>query len=465
MIVLGRSLYLRLVIRVGLVLVVSAVALLIAIWFSTRLAANAAYDRILTGSALSIAENTWYNNGAVNVDAPISAFSMLSAGDQVFYAVIDPDGRTVAGDPEFKLPIPWNKLADGPLVIRAVYLGLPVSIAIIGRRMPVAGPNPWAVIMVAQTNNGRESFTANLAVNASLVIIVMGLVTVIAAMFTLYQALSPLKNIGVAIQRRDLHDLSPLNIEVPAEIHPLISSINQFMHRLTVHRELMRRVIGDAAHQLRTPVTALISQTELLSMQTDDGARQRTIARLSERTHDLGTLVNQLINHAMVQHRADSVQMETLDLAKLARDEMTAMLSHFAQRDLDIAMLAPDVPCLIVGDKVSIREGIKNILGNALQYGAPTRLHLEIVPVSAYWELQLRDDGPGIAKVDWDRIRKPFSARSGDRLGASLGLSIVEEVMRAHHGYMRFEVAENHDFIVALGFKAIPSEPPTVVLS
>ncbi|GAC1330584.1 MAG: sensor histidine kinase [Collimonas sp.] len=454
MIVVGRSLYLRLVIRVGLVLVVSAIALLIAIWFSTRLAANEAYDRILTGSALSIAENTWYTNGTVNVDAPISAFSMLTAGDQVFYAVLDPAGRTVAGDPEFKPVIPWDKLADGPLVIRGVYLDLPVSIAIVGRRLPAAGPQSWAVIMVAQTNNGRESFTKNLGTNASLVIIVMGLLTVIAAMFTLYQTLSPLKNIGIAIQRRDLHDLSPLSVEVPAEIHPLVSSINQFMHRLTVHRELMRRVIGDAAHQLRTPVTALLSQMELLSMQRDESGRLRHIARLGELTHHLGNLINQLINHAMVQQRADSVQFETLDLTVLARREMTDILSAHAQRNLDIAMLAPDQPCLISGDKISIREAIKNILGNALQYGARSRLHIEISRQDAAWELQFRDDGPGIPEADQDRIRKPFSARSGDRLGASLGLSIVEEVMRAHHGHMRFSYASNKDFVVTLSFKA-----------
>lgn len=455
MIVVGRSLYLRLVTRVGLVLVVSAIALLIAIWFSTRLAANEAYDRILTGSALSIAENTWYNNGTVNVDAPISAFSMLTAGDQVFYAVLDPAGRTVAGDPEFKPVIPWDKLANGPLVIRGVYLDLPVSIAIVGRRLPAAGPQSWAVIMVAQTNNGRESFTKNLGTNASLVIIVMGLLTVIAAMFTLYQTLSPLKNIGIAIQRRDLHDLSPLSIEVPAEIHPLVSSINQFMHRLTVHRELMRRVIGDAAHQLRTPVTALISQMELLSMQRDESGRLRHIARLSELTHHLGNLINQLINHAMVQHRADSVQFETLDLTALTRREMTDILSAHAQCNLDIAMLAPDEPCLIHGDKISIREAIKNILGNALQYGAPSRLHIEISRQDADWELQFRDDGPGIPEADQERIRKPFSARSGDRLGASLGLSIVEEVMRAHHGHMRFGYAANKDFVVTLSFRAV----------
>src|SRR5450830_1819159 len=122
--------------RVGLVLSISSIALLIAIWISTQLAANEAYDRILTGSALQIAENTWYQNGAVNVDVPLAAFSMLTAGDQVFYTVLDPNGRSVAGDADFKPDIPWKQLAEGPLLRDGYYQEIPVRMAIIGRRMP-----------------------------------------------------------------------------------------------------------------------------------------------------------------------------------------------------------------------------------------------------------------------------------------------------------------------------------------
>jgi len=451
---LGRSLYTQLAVRVGLVLAISGLILLVSIALSTRLAANNAYDRILTGSALQIAENTWYQNGTVNVDAPISAFSMLTANDQVFYTVLDPQGRVVAGDPEFRPTIPWDKLDQGPVVIQGSYLNLPVSIAFVGRRMPVAGSNPWAVVMLAQTNNARESFAKSLGTNASLVIGGMGLLTVIAALFTLYQALAPLKQISAAIQRRDLNDLSALTQEVPAEIRPLISSINEFMHRLGVSRALMRRVIGDAAHQFRTPVAALLSQMELLSMQRDDAGRAQHLARLRELTRHLGELINQLINHAMVQHRADSASLERIDLASLAREEMTEMLSHHAQRKLDLALNAPEQSCLILGDPVTLREALKNILDNALQYGATTLLHINISRTATDWELQIEDDGPGIPDAYWERIRQPFSARSGNRFGASLGLSIVEEVMRAHRGDMRFSRSASEHFFVILRFPA-----------
>ena len=125
-VVAGRSLYTRLVVRVGAVLLVSAAVLLIAIWISTQLAARQAYDRILTGSALQIAENTWYDHGEVNVDVPLAALSMLGTGDHAIYAVFDPRGRVIAGDAEFRPEIPWNELEQGPLLRDGDYLGTPV---------------------------------------------------------------------------------------------------------------------------------------------------------------------------------------------------------------------------------------------------------------------------------------------------------------------------------------------------
>ena len=469
MISIGRSLYTRLAMRVGLVLTISSTALLVAIWISTQMAANEAYDRILSGSALQIAENTWYQNGAVNVDVPLAAFSMLTAGDQVFYVVVDPAGRTVAGDPDFKPEIPWERLADGPLLRDGAYLDTPVRMAIIGRRMPVAGTHPWAVIVLAQTNNARLSFAKSVSARALLVILAMGILTVIAAMFTLYQALSPLKSIETAIRQRSLDDLSPLSITVPVETHALVSAINAFMQRLKVHRALMRRVIGDAAHQLRTPVTALTAQMELLATQEDEEARRHHLNRLQERTRNLGALVNQLINHAMVQHRSDSVPQEKIDLTALVREQMAEHLSHqgYQERHLDLGMEAPPSPCLIMGDTLSLREAIKNVIGNALEYGARSLLHVELEclpPQQSTLDqahskslivLRVIDDGPGIPEADWERLRKPFSPRSGERVGASLGLSIVEEVMQQHGGTLQFGFTAAGHFMVQLRFVAL----------
>ncbi|AJC18315.1 sensor histidine kinase [Pandoraea sputorum] len=449
MIVPGRSLYLRLVIRMGAVLAFAVVAVLLGIWFSTRAAVDRAYDRWLLGSALQVAENTWYQNGEVNVDVPLAAFSALAPGDQIFYTVLDPNGRSVAGDSEFRPPIPWDKLADGPLVVDGTYQEMPIRIAIVGRRMPVTSPHPWAVVALAHTQNARERFTRGLADNTLLITIATGVLTMLAALWTLRQALAPLKQIEGAIRARDPNDLAPLAVTVPAETLALVGAINDFMQRLATSRALMRRVIGDAAHQLRTPVTALTAQAEMLTQTQDEAARQTHIARIQKQARGLGGLIHQLINHAMVQHRAESVARTPVDLNELLQTAMRETLSYVT-RDIDVALHAQDEPCMIVGDELSLREAIKNVLVNAVAYGAPHRLHVDVTRVGDQWRLRFFDDGPGIPEQEWQRVRTPFSLRADGREGASLGLAMVAEVVRAHGGHMSFERVEGEGFAVVL---------------
>ena len=174
MIKAGNSLYARLVVRMAAVLAASAALLIAAIWLSTSIAVDEAYDRLLTGSALQIAENTWYENGQVNVDVPLAAFAMLSPGDRVLYNVIGPGGRSVAGDPDFRPDIPWNELASGPILKDGEYQDLPIRIAIIGRAMPVKSGNRWAAIVMAQSRNARSAFLHGFVAKVLVVILVTG---------------------------------------------------------------------------------------------------------------------------------------------------------------------------------------------------------------------------------------------------------------------------------------------------
>ena len=115
-------------------------------------------------------------------------------------------------------------------------------------------------------------------------------------------------------------------------------------------------------------------------------------------------------------------------------------------------MRVPDSPCDIEADAVSVREAVRNVLVNALRHGARTFLHIELDDLGDRLELKIIEDGPGIPESDWMKVREPFSERCAGQGGASLGLSIVEEVMRAHHGEMRFEKADGKSFAVCLLF-------------
>lgn len=184
-----NSLYTRLVVRIGLVLVLGGAALLLAIWMAAQLAANEAYDRLLTGNALQIAENVWLqeSSGEVNVDLPMAAF-MLTPGVQTFYTVLDQNGRSIAGDSEFHPAIPWERLPEGPILFDGHYLGADVRIAVLGRKLALDHPRPWAVVAVAQTREGRSAFARDVSGNAVIVIVVMVLLTILAALFACIRA-------------------------------------------------------------------------------------------------------------------------------------------------------------------------------------------------------------------------------------------------------------------------------------
>ncbi|WP_237170259.1 sensor histidine kinase [Pandoraea thiooxydans] len=427
---------------------------LVAIWLATNYAANQAYDKILTSKVLQIAGSTWYRNGTVNVDVPIAAISNLSPDDRTFYAVLDTNGRTIAGDINFRPHIPWAAIRNGPVLFNGTYKGVPVRIAIAGRRMPVTSPHPWAIAMLAQTTNARFAFARDLTADTFVVILVMGILTIIAAMFTLFQALSPLKRIEQFLRQRDPLELSPLSLEVPIEIRTLVDTLNGFMRRLAAHQSASRRVMAEAAHQLRTPVTALLSQMELLSNQEDESKKRVHLSRLQTLSRELGALINQLIHHAMVQQRAQTTPLVPTDLAALIRAQMSEALSDGPSREIDVSIGTPDTPCIVDADPTALREAIKNILHNALQYGAPSLLRVELVNRSRYWELRFIDDGPGIPPEAWHQVRKPFSTRSGGRSGASLGLAIAQEVMISHRGRLHFAFREDGLFMVILIFRA-----------
>jgi len=452
----ARSLYARIVARLLLVLGVAGSALVVAAWVFARVAADEAYDRSLLAGALQIAENTWQRNGVTNVDVPVSAFYVMALHDRVFYKVLDPAGRVVAGDGALPATLDWPALRRGPLLQSGRFQDEPVRLALVARRMYDPEPDGWAVVVLAETLDARTALARSLTAKILGIIVVMGAITIGGAMLAMRQALAPLARVAEAIERRDPASLEPLEVDAPAEAAALVATINLFIARLRERIALMRRVIGDVAHQLRTPITAALGQVELLEHQTSESGRRQQMERVRRRLADMGTLTQQLIGHAMVLHRADAGAMATLDVAALVRQAMAELLSRADTRDIDASFDAPDAPLLVHGDAVTLREALRNVLDNALAHGARSRLEVRVAAAEQQVTIEVRDDGPGIAAERWSQVLQPFQPRDGGRDGASLGLAIVGEVMRAHRGSVHFAFDPDGDFVVGLRLPAAP---------
>jgi two-component system sensor histidine kinase TctE len=448
----GRSLYSRIIFVLAVIFGAGAVALGLAARFYAQVAADEAYDRLLIGAAFQIAETINAQEGTVSVDPPVSAFETLSLSnnDRIFYKVSDPRGTVLTGYDDLTTA-DHSRGSNEPVITDGEYRGFPVRIAVVGRFIADQTVGGWAQVTLGQTREARGHLARDLTWKALLLVLGMTGLAFAGALFAVRRALEPLNRIEREIRSRDPNDLQPLDVETPREIQVLVATINRFMDRLNGRIALMQRFIADAAHQIRTPLAGLASQVDLLATNSNPAQRAQQLERVRERTSELGRLTNQLLSHAMIIHRAEVAQFEAIDLTGLARQTLINAVPLSLDREVDISFDAPPSPVFIRGDPVSLREALSNLIHNALKHGAESRLVVRVLADRDAAVVEVVDDGPGIPKSEWQRVREPFHTKSES--GSGLGLAIAGDVVRAHGGELHFRERSEEGFAVVLRFR------------
>jgi two-component system sensor histidine kinase TctE len=459
MTIFRTSLYARVTIMLAALLIAGALSIGIAAWRYAIVAADEAYDRLLSGAAFQMAESIRIEDGKLVVDPPVSAFDTLglSSGDRIFYRVTDPRGTLLTGYEALRLPGQVSPSSTEPILGNAVFSQEPVRWVSVGRYITEPNLEGWASIIVAQTRGARDLLAFDLTLKAFVILAIMSVLALAMVMLTVRAALAPLHAIGEAIDRRAYSDLTPLSLEVPREIAPLVAGLNHFMRRLADRLAILKRFIADAAHQIRTPLAALSSQVELLTHENDPERQQRNAKRLQELTDRLGRLVNQLLDHAMVIHRSESVAGGPVDLVALTRSALRDAVPISAEEShLDVMLeLQPD-NISIIGDAISLREALVNLINNAVIHGGGRTLLVRVLQEQSATRIEVVDDGPGIPPDRWEHMLEPFQSgtqipgQDRDRRGSGLGLAIVQDVAKAHHGEIRFEQRKGVGFVAAL---------------
>lgn len=447
----SSSLFLRLMAAISAVLLCGAALLAYAASNYAERAAQNAYDRLLVGAAEQIRETLRVEDGEITSDIPVSAFVGLSLSRQerVFYRIVGPGGETLTGYGDLPAA-PASAAADGPW--DAIYRKAEVRIATL-RQFMAGAPQPgWATVVVAHTTGSREALARDLTLRALLLLGIMSVIALTGVALAVRFALSPLHRISSALAMRQPNDLTPLDVGAPPEISGLVEAINRFIARLSDRMEDLRHIIDDAAHQIRTPVTALSAQVDLLQAETSPERRQHQIERIAARTGQIGRLVNQLLSQTLVSHRARSAMREPLDLREVLRQAAGDAVPVALARDIAVNLDLPDTPVEIDGDPVTLREALRNIIDNAVQHGARTRLRLSVRQDAAHVTAEIADDGPGIPEADWPMVTRRFWRASGDGDGFGLGLAIAADVAKAHAAQLQFTRLTSGDFAVRIVF-------------
>ena len=267
----------------------------------------------------------------------------------------------------------------------------------------------------------------------------IGMVLLIGALlvFALRRGMRPLDAAAADIARRSAGSLEAIATDdAPAEIVPLVGSINGLMHRLDVAFTAQRRFFADAAHELRTPITALRLQLQLLERASDADEHKRALTELHAGVERSQRLVQQLLQVSRTDPEGETMRPAPLDLAALVRAQVTVLSARAEHAGLDLGADAP-TPVPAMGDEGQMSVLLENLIENALRYTPAGG----VIDVSATLEngqplLRVVDDGPGIAEPERQRVFERFfrgeSAQRRASDGSGLGLAIVKAIAERH---------------------------------
>lgn len=440
----GRSLHSQLLTAFITLFGVGTLGLLAFASLYAHNAANASYDRLLASSAQSISENLSLIGGQLIVDLPYAALDTLSIStdDRVFYRVSTPSGATASGYAD--LPSPQHLNVNGEVqYFQARYHGEPVRFAVLARWVSGESQQGWALVQVGQTLLARKALARELTLGALLPIILLCLTALALVWFVTRRAFRSLQRTEAELAARHPGDLQPIAGPVPAELVPFVTAINNFMLRLSHSVDALKHFIGDAAHQLRTPITALRAQAELALDEDDPQLIRRSLEAIDRNARQLSRLQQQLLSDAIAQHREQAPPFTAADLIDLSRQALAEAFPEATDSRLwhwDCALeTAP-----VIADAAMLVEALKNLLDNARRYGAPDcePIQLQLQRSGHGYRLAVCDRGDPMPQARYENLFERFQRgqnSAGNTSGAGLGLSIVRRIVQAHGGQVHAE--------------------------
>lgn len=359
----------------------------------------------------------------------------LYVGDAPSAPVAGPDG-SVPHDPEDDFVIQVWDAAGRPLRQSHPSIDIPrqpatgfAAISTVGdnwRVYTLATPN--RTVQVSQEMSVRRELAANAALQAALPIAILIPLALLTLSWIIDRIMARLNRLAVAVASRDTAAEDPVPIDgVPAEVIPFVSAINQLLTRLRALLERQRRFISDAAHELRTPLSALQIQIDNLRHDDRDSRFAQRLAELEAGIGRASSLVSKLLHLARYDAREPPPAPQPIDLVQLALDTVARLTPLAESRSIDLGITRRD-KAIAIGALADFEIILGNLVENAVRYtplGGTVDVAVEVAGQEA--RIEVRDTGPGIAEEDMPRIfERFFRARPQDTEGSGLGLAIAK---------------------------------------
>ncbi|AZW16612.1 sensor histidine kinase [Bordetella hinzii] len=423
--------------RVFMLALLSLACASVALFFFLRAyghrAAEQAFDRLLAASALTIAGSVQIDDSGVTVEPPFSSLAMLPGSERVFYQVLNGTGRAITGYADLAPTLP---LADSavPRFAYERYHDEAIRVATVGRLVSASQHAGWVTVRVAETLGSRQALAAEI-LNRSLwpLLIVVG-VALALLWFGIQRAFAPLAVVERELRHREPDDLAPLRAPVPREVRRLSGALDAFMQRLSAMMDSLNTLVADAAHQVRTPLASLRAQAEVALEEKDPERLRERVARIHQNATQASQLINQLLMDATIAHRLGRGERVAVGVAETVNETRRRIGPLDAQR-LRITIAPQLRRARVMGDRVALREMLRNLVDNALRHAPDSLVEIQVTPVAGYrLALTVSDRGPGIPAADRERVQQRFERGASDQPGSGLGLAIVRSVAQAHGG-------------------------------
>ncbi|WP_148255098.1 sensor histidine kinase [Aidingimonas lacisalsi] len=426
------SLFRRLLLWLLLPLLALGALMLVQAYLDARRTADRAFDRLLEASSHAIAEQVQWQDDRLWLDLPPAALEMLAtdAEERVFYALYDGDGDFITGNAALPGDPRSNDSQDDTLYYDDIeWRGLSLRQGVRRTRLEDWSLRERFEVRVAHTREGREGLTWRLFLGNLAYIGAMAILAITVLLLAVRSALRPLTRLRRAIRQRDPRTLAPLDLPLPRELAELRETLNELLARMRRVRANQERFIGDASHQLRTPLAGLSARAELALRQDDPQAWRDALQAMQTTSASTARLAVQLLSLTRLNNPEATPELTPLDINEIARQAVRDAFNACYRDGIDIGVDAADGTVMIQGIGWQLEEALSNLIDNARRYGAT---HITVRVNAAPPELVVEDNGPGIPAEQRLLMLRPFHRGQDGGDGSGLGLAIVDGIARTH---------------------------------
>lgn len=430
--------------------------------------ANQAIDAALTTASRALARQVKPSGSGLLIDFPRAAQDIIEADpdDRVYYMVSTPPGEFILGNSQ--MPQPPADITEPRLGQPYFYDGVvrdkasadpqrAVNVRVVALYLAYGEPDKpqRMLVQVARSRASREELARQILIDTALPLSLLIVLMSVIVWGGIRGGLAPLARLRSVVESRAINDLAPIRLEAaPEEVRSLALALNTLLAEVRDNVNAQKRFISDAAHQLRTPLAGLKSQTELALASATVHADPELHARL-QRVHESATrsahLVSQLLALARAEPEAAMAQSRTrFDLQRLAREVAAEQVPRALAAGIDLGSderaddgEPPEAPLFVLGNAMLIREALVNLVDNAIRYAGRGAS----ITVSAHAQghdavVTVEDTGPGVPESEHERIFQRFVRATHEGNGCGLGLAIVKEIVERSSGSVTLQAVK-----------------------